>query len=159
MDSSSPPPTIFVVHPREKRRKCTLEPLRGKPGFVFWTFPSVGREPLDGYVRLGLDGPLLGPADAAAGLLLLDGTWRLAARMEPQFTSLPTRSLPVWQTAYPRVSKMFDDPGAGLATIEALFVACHVMGRDTTGLLDGYLWKDEFLRRNAEVIASRSDVR
>lgn len=151
--NSSPPPTIFVVHPREKRSKCTLEPLRGKPGFVFWKFPKVGPEPLTGYVRLGLDGPPVGPADGAGGLLLLDGTWRLAERMESQFTSIPVRSLPVWQTAYPRVSKLFEDPGAGLATIEALFVAYHVMGRDTSGLLDGYLWGEEFRQRNASVMA------
>jgi pre-rRNA-processing protein TSR3 len=153
VDASSPPPTIFVIHPREKRSKCTLEPLRGKPGFVFWKFPKVGPEPLTGYVRLGLDGPPLGPADAPGGLLVLDGTWRLAERMESQFTSIPVRSLPVWQTAYPRVSKLFEDPGAGLATIEALFVAYHVMGRETSGLLDGYLWGAEFLQRNAGVMA------
>lgn len=152
MDTSCPP-TIFVVHPREKRTKCTLEPLRGKPGFSFWKFPKVGPEPLTGYVRLGLGGPPLGPADAAGGLLVLDGTWRLAERMESQFTSIPVRSLPVWQTAYPRVSKLFEDPGAGLATIEALFVAYYVMGRETSGLLDDYLWRDEFLQRNAGVMA------
>lgn len=149
----SPPQTIFVVHPREKRSKCTLEPLRGRDGFVFWKFPSVGPEPLDGYVKLGLDGPPLGRDDAHRGLLVLDGTWRLAERMEKQFADVPSRTLPPWKTAYPRVSKLFDDPGEGLATVEALFVAFHIMGRDTTGLLDDYLWRDEFLLRNADRLA------
>ena len=151
---SSPPPTIFVVHPREKRSKCTLEPLRGRPGFVFWTFPKLGPQSLEGYVRLGLDGPLLGPDDAEQGMLVLDGTWRLAERMERQFSTVPSRRLPEWKTAYPRISKLFDDPSQGLATIEALFVAFHVMGRDTTGLLDGYRWREEFLQSNAESVAA-----
>jgi pre-rRNA-processing protein TSR3 len=111
------PPTIVVVHPRENRRKCSVEPLRSRPGFRFWTFPQRGGEPLDGYVRLAIGGPLLGAADARSGLLVLDGTWRLAQRMEPFFRDVPVRSLrrgdrlPCASKAHPA--------GAGLATIEA----------------------------------------
>jgi len=142
------PPTILVVHPREKRSKCTIEPLRNRPGFVFRKFPARGPEPLENYVRLGMNGPLLSAADASRGLLVLDGTWRLASRMEPHYASVPARSLPEWKTAYPRASKLFEDPSAGLATIEAVYLAYHLLGRDTTGLLDEYLWRDEFLQRN-----------
>lgn len=143
------PPTILVVHPKEKRSKCSVEPLRGRPGFAFWKWPNRGPEPLDGYVRLGLGGPELSPADADRGLLLLDGTWRLASKMEPDFADLPVRGLPPgWKTAYPRASKLTEDPTAGLATIEALFAAFVAVGRDTTGLLDEYRWRDEFLRVN-----------
>lgn len=148
----SPPPTIFVVHPRERRSKCTIEPLRGRDGFVFWTFPDIGPEPLDGYVRLGLGGDLLGPADRDRGLLVLDGTWRLAERMVPPFAHLPVRSLWRWQTAYPRQSKLFDDPSAGLATIEALYAAFVQMSRSTKGLLESYLWKDRFLSLNLDLL-------
>ena len=126
-----------------------MEPLRGRPGFVFWRFPETGPEPLEGYVRLGLGGPELSRDDNSRGLLLLDGTWRLAAAMESRFADVPVRSLPPWQTAYPRTSKLFEDPAAGLATIEALFAAYHILGRDTTGLLDAYHWREEFLQTNA----------
>lgn len=149
---SPPLPTVLVVHPREKRSKCSIEPLRGTPGFVFWRFPRRGPEPLDHYVRLGMGGPLLSPADNAAGLLLLDGTWRLAARMERDFLEVPVRSLLPWKTAYPRVSKLTEDPTAGLATIEALFAALVQMGRPVTGLLDSYRWRDEFLSANADFV-------
>lgn len=146
------PPTVIVVHPKEKRSKCSVEPLRGRPGFAFWNWPRRGPEPLDGYVRLGLGGPELSPDDAGRGLLVLDGTWRLASRMEPDFADLPVRSLPShWTTAYPRVSKLTEDPTAGLATIEAIYAAYAALGRDAAGLLDSYFWKDEFLRRNSSV--------
>ena len=144
------PPTIIVVHPTERRQKCSVEPLRGRDGFVFWKFPRPGPEPLEGYVRLGLGGPLLTREDAPRGLLVLDGTWRRVAAMAAMFAHVPVRSLPPWQTAYPRVSKLYEDPAEGLATIEALFAAYHVLGRDTTGLLESYHWAAEFLRRNAE---------
>ncbi|MGC1272930.1 MAG: hypothetical protein WBC44_04430, partial [Planctomycetaceae bacterium] len=141
------PPTIIVVHPKERRSKCSVEPLRGRDGFEFWKWPKRRSEVLDGYVRLGLGGPELSADDADSGLLVLDGTWRLAAKMEPDFAELPIRSLPAaWTTAYPRVSKLTDDPAAGLATIEAIYAAYVALGRDTTGLLDQYRWRDDFLR-------------
>jgi len=87
-------------------------------------------------------------------LLVLDGTWRLASRMEPDYAELPIRSLGVWETAYPRKTKLFEDPAAGLATIEAVYAAYVQLGRDVTGLLDHYHWADEFLRRNAEQLAA-----
>ncbi|WP_417850938.1 hypothetical protein [Thalassoglobus sp.] len=143
------PPTIIVVHPKEKRSKCSVEPLRGRDGIIFWKFPKRGPEPLTGYVRLGIDGPELSEADADSGLLLLDGTWRLAEKMEQDYSEIPVRSLGAWETAYPRKSKLFEDPSEGLATIEALFAAYAQMGRDTDGLLDSYRWGDEFLRLNS----------
>ena len=143
------PPTIIVVHRRENRKKCSVEPLRGRDDFRFWTYPDDGPESLDGYVRLGLGASLLSDADRDCGLLIIDGTWRLAERMQKRYSHVPARSLPTWQTAYPRVSKVFDDPSGGLATIEAIYLAYRMLGRDTTGLLDQYHWRDEFLALNA----------
>ncbi len=146
--TSSFPTTIIVVHPKERRSKCSVEPLRGREGFTFWKFPRSGPEPLDGYVRLGLGGPELSSADAERGLLVLDGTWRHARLMEDQYESVPVRSLPPWQTAYPRVSKLFEDPDQGLATIEAVYAAYWTLGRPVEGLLDRYFWAEDFLAHN-----------
>src|SRR5690606_33784743 len=99
--------------------------------------------------RLGLGGPQLSADDAACGLLVLDGTWRLAETMEADYQDVPVRTLPAWETAYPRVSKLFEDPLGGLATIEAVYAAHHILGRDVSGLLDEYYWRDEFLAANA----------
>src|SRR3569623_2877255 len=112
------PPTVIVVHPREKRSKCSVEPLRGRPGFEFLTFPVKLDLPRERYVRLGIGGPLLGPEDRPKGLLVLDATWRLAARMDAAYGDFEIRSLPPWQTSYPRTSKLTEDPDRGLATIE-----------------------------------------
>lgn len=146
----SSPPTIVVVHPKERRSKCTVWPLRERDDFAFWRYPNRGEESLDGYVRLGIGGPPLTPDDADVGLLVVDGTWRYAARMEADFADVPVRSIPVWRTAYPRVSKWYDDPDEGLATVEAIFAAYVAIGRDTNGLLDHYHWANDFLARNAE---------
>ena len=78
---------------------------------------------------------------AAAGILSLE-------KMTKRFESVPPRSLTGFRTAYPRVSKMFQDPPEGLATVEALFLALHILGRPTEGLLDQYRWREEFLRAN-----------
>ena len=55
------------------------------------------------------------------------------------------RSLPKGLvTAYPRVSKVFEDPREGLASIEALSLAQKLMGHDDLSLLDNYRWKEAF---------------
>jgi pre-rRNA-processing protein TSR3 len=99
-------------------------------------------------VRLGLDGPPLTSDDSNCGLLVLDGTWRLADRMEKFFLHVPVRGLPGVRTAYPRASYVYPDPKEGLATIEAIYAAYRILGRPCDGLLDEYHWTLEFLARN-----------
>ena len=142
-----PLPTVIVVHPRERRKKCTVRALRHRDGFAFCNYPRRPDD-LTGYVRLGLGGLLLSEADAASGLLVLDGTWRHVRPMERMFAVIPIRSLPPVVTAYPRTSKVSDDPDGGLATIEAIYAAYRLLGRDTTGLLDHYHWAAEFVELN-----------
>ncbi|MEW4487200.1 hypothetical protein AB1L42_03915 [Thalassoglobus sp. JC818] len=146
------PPTIIVVHPKEKRSKCSVEPLRGTPGFEFWKFPVDRTEPMTGYYRLGIGGPQLTPEDRNSGLLVLDATWKLAGPMEEAFDDVPIRSLNSWKTAYPRKSKLFEDPAEGLATIEAVFAAYSQLGRPTDGLLDSYYWGEKFLEINSDLL-------
>src|SRR5271165_5903038 len=137
------PRTLIVRHRKENPKKCTILPLRGRPDVVLVSYPLRERPALDGYLRLAADGPPLSPGDAACGLLLLDGSWRWAGAMTRDFVEVPPRSLQGWRTAYPRVSKLGSDPDNGLASIEALFVAYHLLGRPTTGLLDHYRWAEE----------------
>lgn len=87
--------------------------------------------------------------DCGSGLLLLDGTWRYAEKMVERLSHLPNaqrRSLPSWLvTAYPRRQEGCVDPHRGLASIEALYAAYHLLGRSVVGLLDHYYWRDQFL--------------
>ncbi len=141
-------PTVIVRHTRENPRKCSVFPLRGRPDVIFLNYPVSRRPALEGYVRLAAEGPALSAADAAGGLLLLDGSWRWAAAMTRDFADVPPRSLSGWRTAYPRTSKLGTDPDNGLASVEALVVAYHLLGRPRDGLLDHYRWAAEFLAVN-----------
>lgn len=141
------PPTVIVVHPRERRAKCTVRPLRGRADIAFCNFPRMPYD-LAGYVRLGMGGPILGPADTNHGMLVLDGTWRHVEPMQIAHAAIPVRSLPPLTTAYPRSSKVRLDPDGGLATVEAIYAAYRLLGRDTSGLLDHYHWAAEFVEQN-----------
>ena len=75
-------------------------------------------------------------------------------KMEKSFAHVPVRSLPSLTTAYPRHSKINDDPGVGLATIEAIYAALTIMKKDTRGILDAYHWRDRFLELNRNFFPS-----
>ena len=144
-----PPITIIMRHPRENPKKCSVMPLKGRSDVCFLSYPVKEMPPLEGYIRLAAEGPELSAADRDCGILLLDASWRWADAMTTAFAHVPPRSLHGWRTAYPRVSKQGTDPDNGLASIEALFLAYHLLGRPTEGLLDSYRWAAEFLDLNA----------
>lgn len=143
-----PPITIVVRDPKENPKKCSILPLQGRDDLRFLSYPVKHSLELDGYVRLAADGPPLSIADRECGVLLLDGSWRSADKMVRAFEHVPPRSLSGWKTAYPRVSKLGTDPDNGLASIEALYIAYHILGRPTDGLLDAYRWAPQFLELN-----------
>ena len=140
--------TVVIRHPKERLSKCSLVPLHGRPDITFHKATAKFRFDADGYTLLTPDAPVLSAADAERPLLLLDGTWRYAAQLEACLTGNPVRrSLPTdLVTAYPRKSKLFDDPETGLASVEALYAARRLLGDDDPSLLEGYRWKEEFLR-------------
>lgn len=143
----TPIATTVIRHYRERIAKCSLRFLherkemtflRCKPGF---TFDATG------FTVLAVEAPPLSLADAGRPLLLLDSTWRWLPQLVAclRGESVP-RSIPGdVKTAYPRSSKVFDDPPAGLASIEALYLARKLLGDDDPSLLDGYHWKEPFL--------------
>jgi pre-rRNA-processing protein TSR3 len=142
------PPTLIIRSPRENPHKCSVLPLKGRPDLVFLGYPIERPLSLEGYIRLAADGEELSPRDAPSGLLLLDASWRWAGVMNREFLGVPARSLRGYRTAYPRRSKLGSDPENGLASVEALFLAYHILSRPTAGLLNHYRWADEFLRLN-----------
>ena len=149
------PPTVVLRHRRENLKKCSLTGLETREDFKFYTYPLQELPELPGYVMLSFDGPLLNSEDAGKGLFILDGTWRYAEKMyqnTPFLKNMITRSLnPDFKTAYPRKQDDCSDSDRGLSSIEAIYVAYSVLGYDTTGLLDRYLWKDAFLNINSHL--------
>lgn len=146
------PPTYVLRHRRENLKKCSLRGLESRSDFRFYTYPSAVLPDLSNFVMLALDGPPLSPADSDKGLFILDATWRYAEKMmrfvDPQAV-MERRSIPRnFKTAYPRRQDDCPFPEYGLASIEAIYIAYLQMGRDATGLLDNYYWKNEFLRIN-----------
>jgi pre-rRNA-processing protein TSR3 len=145
-------PTVILRHQRENLKKCSLRGLESRADMLFVSYPYGELPDLSNYLLLAIDGPALTPADAAQGLLLLDATWRYAAVMRKFVDAaapLECRSIPAgFVTAYPRRQTDCPDPEAGLASVEALYIAYVLTGRDPTGLLDGYYWKEEFLKKN-----------
>jgi pre-rRNA-processing protein TSR3 len=146
-----PPPVLIVIRRGEDPRQCTVRPLRGTPGLEFLPYPLRQKPDLSRHRLLAPDAPPLSAADAGHPLLLLDASWRHAATMRKAVEPVEARSIPPgWTTAYPRRSKIHDDPGDGLATVEALFAALCVLGfRDDT-LLRFYPWRDAFLDLNRD---------
>lgn len=162
-----PLPTIIIRHVRENLKKCSLQPLVGSADISFFTYPAClnvnasGRQKLpsmSGYVLLDLDGPPLSREDEASGLILVDATWRLAekiVRCLPELQDVPRRRLPDgFQTAYPRRQDDCPDASAGLASVEALYIAYRLMGKNGDALLDEYYWKDLFLQKNKPFFTS-----
>lgn len=147
------PDTIVLRHRRENLKKCSLRGLEGRPDIHFYTYPKEPLPPLADYIVLALNAPLLTCEDSSRGLLLIDATWRYAETMthyvKQTQAELHWRSLPkTLKTAYPRRQEDCEDPERGLASVEALYAAYVLLGRDSSGLLDNYYWKDQFLELN-----------
>ncbi len=140
-------PVIILRHPREKRSKCSLEPLVRVEGFQFLTARPGLKVDVTGMILLTLGAPVLSQADRGHSLLLLDSTWRLLPDLEACLSGEPIRRTlpPGLVTAYPRVSKLVSDPTGGLASIEALYVALRILGQKMDEILDQYYWKKSFL--------------
>ncbi|MEM7175465.1 MAG: hypothetical protein AAF443_06040 [Chlamydiota bacterium] len=161
-------PTVIFRHRRENLKKCSLQPIKGRADFWFFTYPTDKLPLLPGYIMLTLGvasqqpaqsfspvskAPLLSKSDCSCGLLLIDATWRYAEKIERQLSAQASwikRSLPPVPTCYPRKQLDCSDPCRGLASIEALYLAYYLLGRKTDGLLDHYYWKEPFLARVAE---------
>ena len=149
-----PLPTVIIRHRKENLKKCSLRGLEGREDMHFITYPFSSLPPLEQYVMLVMEGaPFLSEKDADKGLLLLDSTWRYLPKMVAAIdgaVKVEKRCLPGhFLTAYPRDPRDCVDPKRGLATVEALYSAFYILGKDTAGLLNHYYWKQHFIQLNS----------
>jgi pre-rRNA-processing protein TSR3 len=146
---------LILRDSRESPAKCSLTAVRDRADLEFVRFRVEERYRAAGLTLLHCDGEPLGPADRDRPLLLLDSSWRRSEVILRRLDGVEfTRCIPPgFATAYPRRSRDYEDPAAGLASIEALYAAIGILrGRDDS-LLAGYRWREEFLRLNARPIA------
>jgi pre-rRNA-processing protein TSR3 len=140
---------LILRDPRESAKKCSLTPLHGMSGVEFVVYRADRRIAAGSRILLHPNGEPLSRADHGRGLLLVDCAWRkvdlLLATIDGD---PPRRRLPPLVSAYPRKSKLFQDPTQGLASIEALYAALALLGEPAPELLAQYRWADEFLRQN-----------
>ena len=140
--------TLITVirHPKERRSKCSLTPLEGRADIAFHKAREGWQFDMSGFTILALGAPEMSAADAGRPLLLLDSTWRLLPQLEACLHGAGVRrTLPVVGTAYPRVSKLREDPHGGLASVEALYLAKLLIGERDDRLLEAYYWRESFL--------------
>lgn len=149
-------PTIILRHRKENLKKCSLRGLEYSADLRFYTYPLQTLPSLEGYLTLYLSPDTtqeLSPEDAGCGLFLLDSTWHYEGIMHQAVKKqhpLTYRSLPSgFSTAYPRKQTECIEPDKGLATLEALYIAYTILGREGTHLLQYYHWKKLFLEKNA----------
>ncbi len=142
--------TVILRHRRENLKKCSLRGLEKREDLIFYTYPIHKLPDLSHYLLLKVGAPPLTLADRDRGLLLIDGTWRLAQIMERQLPwNLEARSLPQgYKTAYPRRQTDCPHPEWGLASVEALYIAHHILQRSTEKLLEHYYWENTFIEEN-----------
>ena len=139
-------PISIIRHPKERRSKCSLTPLEGRKDLSYhkardgWSFDVTG------FTVLALGSQELSAEDAGRPLLLLDSTWRLLPQLEACLRGEGVRrTLPAVATAYPRVSKIAEDPHGGLASVEALYFAKLLLGERDDSLLNAYYWRETFI--------------
>lgn len=144
---------LILRDPRESAAKCSLTPLRGHPDLTFVSYDKDRRVDAGERILLHAEGEVLTAADRGRDLLLVDCSWR---RVEPLLRTvegtLHRRRLPALRTAYPRKSKTFEDPGEGLASVEALFAAASILGEPHPEWLADYRWAADFLARNPDLL-------
>ncbi len=139
-------PISIIRHPKERRSKCSLTPLEGRSDFSFYRARLGWEFDMTGFTVLAMGAPEMSEADAGRPILLLDSTWRLLPQIEACLVGEGVRrTLPAVSTAYPRISKIAEDPMGGLASVEALYLAKLLVGERDDTLLDDYYWRAGFL--------------
>lgn len=152
--------TIVLRHRKENLKKCSLRGLEGRSDFVFFTYPTSVLPELKKTLVLSMGAPVISEKDAHLDLFMLDATWSKAGAMMKSLEGsggvleqMIPRGLPEgFKTAYPRRQLDCPEPSKGLASIEAIYIAYHLMGKNTEGLLDHYYWKDDFLELNQDLL-------
>ena len=145
---------LILRDPKESKKKCSLTPLAGRDGVEFKVYHPDRRVDAGGRILLDPEGEPFTAADFGKPIFLIDCAWRRVPTLSRTVDGeVIRRRLPDLVTAYPRKSNFFEDPVRGLASIEALFAASLLVGCPDLELLRDYRWREEFLEKNAQLLA------
>lgn len=144
----------ILMDAKENPRKCTILPLKKRSDFYIRYFDAG--KPISAFqsqLLLHIDGEDLSEwkEEEVSSLGLIDCNWRKVAPAMQQLALPLPRLVKIpnsFVTAYPRRNKQGLDPEAGLATIEALFIAAAFLGKWDETLFDQYHFKNQFLEMN-----------
>ncbi|MGZ3653264.1 MAG: hypothetical protein ACXVB9_21210 [Bdellovibrionota bacterium] len=147
----------ILMDRKENPRKCTILPQKERSDFKIRYF--AGPRPIPAFEAdclLHIDGEDLStlPRGECTSVALIDCNWKkVAGALQKVVRPLPrlVRIPEGFETAYPRRNAEGKDPEAGLATIEALFIAAAFLGTWDETILEKYHFKSEFLERNASL--------
>ena len=146
---------VLIDH-GETSNKCTILPVSYREDLSIRKFRR-GR-PIPGLkadILLHPDGvslaELVGADSQVESLATIDCIWRrlrpIMGWLEkplPKLVKIPDGFV----TAYPRLSRLGNDPSGGLATIEAVFIAAAFVGKWDISLLSEYFFGEEFIQLN-----------
>ena len=152
----------IIITDRENKRKCSIHPLKDRQKLLFinsWNLPDPATDWTD-YLLLHVEGRELTADDYRRPVLLIDASWKRALFLaeKPLIECLEKRSLSGFISCYPRTSKYYRMPDQGLASVEALYAAHLIQGREDPTLLDHYRWKEDFLVGNHKIIGYWRDI-
>lgn len=145
----------------ETVNKCTIAPLAYRSDFRLIGVPRRGPlRSLRADWLLHPDGECITilrtqAAPATPTLAAVDCVWRRLPKLLERLPGTLPRLVRIpegFVTAYPRKSEIDADPQAGLATIEAIFVAAALLGNWDTTLLSEYYFGRAFVERNARLL-------
>ncbi|MBN2479706.1 MAG: hypothetical protein JXA94_05715 [Parachlamydiales bacterium] len=147
-------PTIILRHKKENLKKCSLKGLENRSDIIFYTYPKDTLPDLSkNYILLNTEGEEFSEKDSDKGIFLIDSTWKYLEKIlkiipqNIEFRCIPKK----YKTAYPRKQTHCKDESAGLASIEALYLAYMLTKKDVSSLLDNYYWKNDFLKINSMI--------
>jgi len=147
----------ILMDRKENPRKCTILPQKERGDFKIRYFGGPNSiDPFQAACLLHIDGEDLAelPRGTLNSVALIDCNWKkVAGALQKVVRPLPrlVRIPGGFETAYPRRNAEGKDPAAGLATIEALFIAAAFLGTWDETLLDKYHFRAQFLERNASL--------
>ncbi|MFN0206433.1 MAG: ribosome biogenesis domain-containing protein [Planctomycetota bacterium] len=146
-----PVPVLIIRDARESPRKCTIAALRGLPNITIRGWQRDTPIDISGTTFLHPGGDALTLADADRPLLIVDSSWHHLAQIMNDLTGRHVkRSIPAgFVSAYPRKSRIYQDPQSGLASVEALYIALTILGGRRDDILEPYHFRNQFLELNA----------